>query len=523
MKTLAEWVRNEPLGRKDAVGWAVRIVKALLVLHDLDVPHGRINAHSVVAEAPACESRGALLDGDEIKRDVQFYSVQRIKLSGASKEDDVWAVGVLLYFMVTGAYPFPGTHRRQIRERIEWRPASPIEVFGVEDPPLQALVDRIFKPDEALRLVAPKLLLRALLRLEPEAESLSELGPVAPRPEPKRSGEVVSSSGELPIEDPDTDVVDSVQALLGSADGSSSPLTEGQIPRGPMATLPRMALSPVESPQRPEPSPAQTASGPALPSATAPRPRPESPRTGRGRRKGMSMAVGLWSMVALLAVVALALYLVPELREGVVDMVVGDAEPPATKAPAFAPPAPTPSASEPEPDRPAKGPVAGEGLDACVADLFPDDSFIGSKPRFDFVCAEDDPRKVADSMRVEIVLGKGTRTVTEAMKIWTELGWHKLAFVAAARARCCGADAPPLKSELGGPPCRFDHSLSDLGHAAVHGDEAHLDKALADFQGAVDCLAEAPTEDVYGFGGPVSGEEPKRFREAIAPLRSAQN
>jgi hypothetical protein len=159
--------------------------------------------------------------------------------------------------------------------------------------------------------------------------------------------------------------------------------------------------------------------------------------------------------------------------------------------------------------------------DACVAALFPEDSFRGSTPRFDFLCAESDPRTIADSMRVEIVLGKGTRTLTEAMKTWSELGWYSLAFAAAAREHCCGAGVPPLKSELGGAPCRFDHSLSDLGHAVARGDDDHLDKAIDDYQEAVNCLAEAPTEDVFGFSEPAGGDEVAIFRRAIVPLRTS--
>ena len=260
----------------------------------------------------------------------------------------------------------------------------------------------------------------------------------------------------------------------------------------------------------------------------------ESPWVGREEGERAKPAkggdnVGLWIAVAVLGVFAVALIAVPGLQKSIVAFVTGrQAPPPATSAVGSAKPPTAPPKASPKPrptgvtqanDTPV---MLGEERDACVADLFEDDTFAGSKPRFDFVCAEEDPRKVADAMRVEIVLGKGRRTVTPAMKTWTELGWYQLAFVAVARTRCCPDEVGDMQSELGGAPCRYDASLSDLGHAVVHGDDEHLDTALTDYASAVNCLSDAPTKDVYGFERPAGGDEPSLFRNVIAPLRSSR-
>ncbi|HHH31366.1 MAG TPA: hypothetical protein ENK57_23880 [Polyangiaceae bacterium] len=481
------------------------------------------------------------------------------------------------YFLLTGAFPFPGTHRRQIRERIEWRPASPLEVYGVDEPDLQALLDRLFKPDEVLRLVSARLLLRALIRLEPDAEGLPELGTDL------EELKAAVHNEEEGIAEPYPDVVESVHALLGDPDGSSTSLLGGDLPRGPMATLPQMALDDeeraaivdaiapkrrasdpdepaAEAPARPSETPQmavretemslpglfdERADGeseiaetvppsrgvPAETSAREPSgspwaDRPKPAKTGAPKR---GANLGLWIAVGLLGAFAAALIAVPGFQKSIVSFVT-DRDPVPTAPPSSVstkPPAPAPKAvPKPRPTgvTPATSSpvVLGEERDACVADLFPDDTFAGSKPRFDFVCAEEDPRKAADAMRVEIVLGKGRRTVTEAMKTWTELGWYQLAFVAVARTRCCPDEVGDMQSELGGAPCRYDASLSDLGHAVVHGDDEHLDEALEDYATAVNCLADAPTKDVYGFERPAGGDEPSLFRKVIAPLRPAR-
>jgi hypothetical protein len=593
VKSLEEWVRRKPLGRTDAIGWAVRLVQALMALHELDAPHGRINARAIVAVRPSASSRAMLVDGDEVERNVQFYSVQRIKLSGASKEDDVWAIGVLLYFLATGAYPFPGSHRRQIRERIEWRPASPIEVYGVEDKTLQALLDRLFKPDEALRLASLRLLLRALLKLEPTAADLPLLGHgVVEDDEPPTSSEepLVPSSRD-PVA-----VANSVHALFGS-DAETSPIARGQLPRGPMATLPQVSLSdderakiadkakriaderaasekraapaekraaPVEKPSAEKPvapaappplPPARRAPPPASKPAPAPKPvrelprlddeddddepptevmasRPpprertaSAPRTAppKAHTKTAGVATALWGVVVLLGVAAATLYFVPSLGRRVASMVTGreSSREPTAPAPAFTTVPTTVATATASVTSQAIAPVAPvlEGRDACVAGMLPEETFL-SKPKLEFICTGEDPRKVSDALRIEIVLGKGTRSVTDAMKLWTELGWYQHAFVAAARSRCCPPATPSLQSDLGGPPCRFDAALSDLGFAVAEGEDDHLDKALVDFEGAMNCLAKAPTKTTYGFASPPGGAEAETFKSLVARIRN---
>src|SRR5690606_18157105 len=82
--------------------------------------------------------------------------------------------------------------------------------------------------------------------------------------------------------------------------------------------------------------------------------------------------------------------------------------------------------------------AAPRTLSECVMDLFEPGTFEGTMPpRFDFLCYERDPRKMADALKTEVVLGKGERPVTPAMRMIAELGWYEMALASAARARCC--------------------------------------------------------------------------------------
>jgi serine/threonine-protein kinase len=129
-------VRSGRLPRRDAVGWVVRICISMEVLHAAGSPHGRISAKAIDVLGPMCEAGGFFLDHGELTDDVAYQSPERVKGKGPSLEDDVWACGVLLYNLLTGALPFTDERAARLRalaracDRAEARQAQSAGVPG---------------------------------------------------------------------------------------------------------------------------------------------------------------------------------------------------------------------------------------------------------------------------------------------------------------------------------------------------------------------------------------------------------
>lgn len=586
VETLDAWIRVRRLEPRDAIGWVVRIARAVETLHALEVPHGRITAAAITAGAPSCNARGELLDADDVERDVKYYSARRCRLSGSSKEDDVWALGVLLYYAATGAHPFAGENRRQVRERIDWRPASPLDVYEVDHEGLQHLLDRVFKRDETLRLVTLRTFIDTLVALQPAAAQLPDLdfgvahgddveldldtwasaGGVEPRahkPEPVRLMQLTNLDQDpLALLDDDTGrrtsarseqrsgptAVEQQGVAVGSspkkermADDDSEAPTQvrrrDDASRGPPPLAARGA-APLSRPPNEKGGPplgpddaafsrktpaagvSATIAGVARASGVTPSRPPPQPR------KANTTTLILACLLVAIGGGA-AFVLRPEIEQLL-----------ASKKPATPPVAPAPSqhASVATSAAASSVPSALPGLASseprldvprdfavCVAEVFEPGTFEnpGMPPRFDFLCTEKDPRKAADALKTEVVLGKGERPVTPAMRLFSQLGWYEMAFAAAARSRCCMRPVA-IESQVGGAPCDYDVALVALGDAAVHSDDDGFRDALARYSRAVLCIVGMGSSRVYGRGGAPGGGEAAAFVRGMSFVRTME-
>ncbi len=491
MEELGTWFERERLAPGDVVGWLVRLAKGLAAMHELNEPHGRLAANAVMAVGPRCGAPAVLVMPDEVDRDVRYYSAERAKLSGASLPDDVWALGVILYLGLTDAFPFPGGDRRAVRERIEWRPASPIEVYGLDHEPLQALLDRLFHSQPAQRLTTLGPLIAALEAIEPQAAKFAA----------------------LELDDP----------------------TEVAV----------AAAKPVE--RQPAPAPAAEAASEMRPESRPAPPEPDESARKPARPAPPTLFLAPWVIVALVVVAVVAMTLVwwPHLRltepqpvataEPAAASATGSSVPPAVASrskpasarsaatgPAAAstsvvapPSAPLPSASV----APAAVPAKPRDRRECVSQLFSPETFAAGRPNFRFVCNEPDPRKGADALGTEVVLGKGRRAVTPAMREWDKLGWFQMAMFAVVRATCCET-ATPLESSLGAGACNFDGALMALGEAVAHGGEGDGAAAVDRYLTAIQCLVNAHYAHAFGEKGGATQRQRQAFDVVTERVRT---
>jgi eukaryotic-like serine/threonine-protein kinase len=174
-KLASHIVREGPLAARDAAGWAVRLCLALEVLHRVRASHGRISARAIQVLGPSCEGGGFFLDGLDLAEDIGYHSPERLAGGDLCPEDDTWAVGVLLYYCVTGAMPFTGETPAALLGQIrKFRPA-PLFRLGLNLPNLQSVIDDVLCPDPSRRIQTVVELRQRLVKCMPSTRDLSVL------------------------------------------------------------------------------------------------------------------------------------------------------------------------------------------------------------------------------------------------------------------------------------------------------------------------------------------------------------
>jgi serine/threonine protein kinase len=196
-KTLAEAIARQ---KRFSIEHAVPIVRALLdalgVAHATGVVHRDLKPHNIVLEDRAGSTVVRLLDFG-IAKDVaasptagsvlatragmllgtpEYMSPEQIRdPSTVDGRADLWAIGVILYEMLTGQMPFQGTHQVEIIAKVMSSSPRPAREVNPQLPPqVDALFEKIFARNIDARF-------RTALQL---SEALSSLVASAPEPVP---------------------------------------------------------------------------------------------------------------------------------------------------------------------------------------------------------------------------------------------------------------------------------------------------------------------------------------------------
>jgi hypothetical protein len=106
----------------------------------------------------------------------------------------------------------------------------------------------------------------------------------------------------------------------------------------------------------------------------------------------------------------------------------------------------------------------GTKLASCVAGYLPKGAF-GKPPAVEWLCGETDPRDGADKLH-SVIVGAAPKGVgpTDAMKIFSRIGWYALPAFAVVRAGCCPGAAPLALPE---EHCEMSAALREVGDAVV--------------------------------------------------------
>jgi TolB-like protein len=174
-KTLEQELRERgPLDVDRVIGIGIDLADALTTVHRAGLIHGDVKTHNVMCGA---DGRTVLTDfGAGFELDETIVAESR-DLAGtpvciapevfagrpATPASDVYSLGVLLYHLVTGAYPVSGSSVREIREAHAARARRPLAVERSDLPsPFVSIVDRALDPNPESRYSSPADLRREL-------------------------------------------------------------------------------------------------------------------------------------------------------------------------------------------------------------------------------------------------------------------------------------------------------------------------------------------------------------------------
>jgi hypothetical protein len=143
-------------------------------------------------------------------------------------------------------------------------------------------------------------------------------------------------------------------------------------------------------------------------------------------------------------------------------------------------------------------------IGSCVSGYLPKGSFEKA-PDMSWVCEQSDPVAGAEKLRVAVING-GKGSVTEAMKIFSRIGWNDMAAYAVVRAGCCEG-AKPLSLPPPSAGCTaMDEALRDIASAVVA--SRSYDEPMKTYVAAIQCeLTAGRGAALHHTAHPASGED----------------
>lgn len=179
-ESLADRVRDRgPLGPKEAAIIGVELCRALAAVHGASVVHGDVKAQNVLREEGgrivlADFGAGRFRLADSVQDTISgtpLYLAPEILAGGApSVSGDLYATGVLLYHLVTGAFPVAATTLAELSEKHRLMRSTPLRDLRPDLPEsFVRVVQRATSPEPERRYASAGAMEQALLESVVEA------------------------------------------------------------------------------------------------------------------------------------------------------------------------------------------------------------------------------------------------------------------------------------------------------------------------------------------------------------------
>jgi len=145
----------------------------------------------------------------------------------------------------------------------------------------------------------------------------------------------------------------------------------------------------------------------------------------------------------------------------------------------------------------------GNKLATCVAGYLPKGAF-SKAPDVDWLCSETDPRTGGEKLHGAVVSGAPKGQTTDAMKIFSRIGWYDMAAFAMVRAGCC-ADAKPIALPDARSECSMDAALREVGDAVVS--TRDVQEPLKKYTESIHCELNQGGKGLRRTARPAGGED----------------
>ena len=192
-ENLSDTIARGPMSAERAIGIASELARFLKAAHHFEVTLGDRNLRALlhgdlkpknIRITP--EGRVKVLDFGIAKAlsmtrrvtrndfgSIAYLSPERLESGEIDEASDLWAIGVLLYEMLSGAPPFRGVDTRRVEDRIKSR-RPPEALDGVVPPPVRAIVAKALAADMAARYLTAAAIIDDLTRFSAGQETEAE-------------------------------------------------------------------------------------------------------------------------------------------------------------------------------------------------------------------------------------------------------------------------------------------------------------------------------------------------------------
>ena len=182
-ESLKERIERGPLGIEDALNIAVQAAEGLARAHEAGMVHRDIKPANILItprdEVKIVDFGLAKLTGMHITTrigtpmgTVLYMSPEQARGDPVDKRTDIWALGVVLYEMLTGTLPFAGENEQAVIYSIlNVQPKAPTYVHTGIPPALEKVVIKAIKKDAAERYSDAEEILLDLRKLKNELDT----------------------------------------------------------------------------------------------------------------------------------------------------------------------------------------------------------------------------------------------------------------------------------------------------------------------------------------------------------------